>query len=179
MDLMRFWEARRKSYSETMQAARDDDPAPVLVALADRLQQDLTLLTHVATVEQRSEIPRAVETFRVVTGAFQKPGPRVVWDKEKPNRPLDYVFLQVPGKPGILLTHEGGQTILCERATRVIPEYTEDDGSRALMTLFVTRKPTLEELRVLDPVTLRTSDGRTVSIHQLSELVLSFALEQV
>lgn len=175
MDLQKLWEnvtgvKRRNHY------ARQASPAIIfLQSLADTLANDVKMLTRCAPPDEAF----SYTGVRVQAGCFEIEGTFTKADEELA-RVLDYVYLQIPSRPGFLIQHrQSEQQLTMERASKVLPRVVDFTGEHVERTLFVSQPGTLEVLSLLDNDTLRTQLGQTLSVMQFSEKILTLAFEEV
>lgn len=90
-----------------------------------------------------------------------------------------YVYLMLPGKPGLLLEMPDGEAVTLKHASLAMPILSDFSGSPQRTSVFIPRSQLIEEFTILDEKLLRTSQGRTLNTEQTSEMLLSLALDEL
>jgi hypothetical protein len=175
MDLQKFWGTITGTGRKSAHGVSAPKPVVFLQALADVMANDVRILTRCAPPDEAF----SYTGVRVQAGCFAIEGTFTKSD-EQVLRALDYVFLQVPSRPGFLIQYDAEkQCLFMERATKVLPRVVDFTGDDVERTVFVSQKGTLELLNVLEEDIVRTEAGQTLSVSQLSEKLLTLAFEEV
>jgi hypothetical protein len=175
MDLQKLWENVTGTSRKNARAASFPKERVFLQSLSEMLTNDVRLLTRCAPPDEAF----SYSGVRVQSGYFQIEGTFTKADEEVV-RPIDYVFVQVPSRPGFLIQYDGEKkSLTLERATKVLPRVVDFTGEDAERTLFVSQLGTLEVLNVLEEDMVRTEAGQTLSVGQFSEKVLTLAFEDI
>ena len=175
MDLQKLWGNVTGVTRKNARAASFPKERVFLQALSEMLTNDVRLLTRCAPPDEAF----SYSGVRVQSGCFEMEGTFTKTDEEVA-RPMDYVFVQIPSRPGFLIQYDAAKKMLTlERATKVLPRVVDFTGADAERTLFVSQPGTLEVLNVLEEDVVRTKADKTLSVGQFSETVLSLAFEDV
>jgi hypothetical protein len=138
------------------------------------VDQDLKLITRCAPPDETISFVG----LRLLSGSFSNDGNRIHHESSR-NEMIDYVFLQVPSRPGFLLRTERDGSLVLERATRAVPQVTDFSGEVVQRHLFVSDGRSLERFAVLDENTVRSSNGKTLSLGMFSEMLVSLAFDEL
>jgi hypothetical protein len=138
------------------------------------VDQDLKLITRCAPPDETI----SYIGLRLLSGSFAADGNRIQHESSKTEM-IDYLFLQVPSQPGFLLRAERDGSLILERATRAVPQVTDFSGEVVQRHLFVSNGKNLEHFAVLDENTVRSSNGKTLSLGMFSEMLVSLAFDEL
>ncbi len=175
MDFLKRWENSKSTCRKAGLFGHAPKGLIFLQALSEILTHDVRLFTRCAPPDEAF----SYAGVRVQSGSFQLEGSFTIADTEK-KRPIEYIFLQVPSRPGFLVQYDANKkSITLDRATKVLPRCVDFSGEDVERTLFVSQNGSLEELSVLEQDTVRTASGRTLSVGQFSEMMLTLAFEEV
>ena len=144
-----------------------------------QLEQVLDLFLKEQIHKGDAAFPESMRAVGVLAGTFQGGTARNTMTRRKAND-KPYLFLRVPGQPGYLLETADDQKMWLTRATMVQPLQTNASGDVTRPLMFVAQLPSpLETFHFLDAETVRSSQGRTSTLEQFAEMLLTLAYENL
>ncbi|BBH53289.1 hypothetical protein JCM31447_17320 [Fluviispira sanaruensis] len=168
MVLTKLWQQQKPEISNPSHS-QEEIGLQFLHALYKQLDKDLMYLSGQKDLPKKYFFGKIKVTFGSMSLDQFKNKPYIRYEKK-------YLFLHIPNHAGFLLEPSNNiEKIFLYRATKVMQQLSNEMGESSRPELFILKSDIIEEFKIIDDNYVRTGNEKTLSVAQMSEMLLLLA----